>query len=151
MFTKRIFAVVFVLCLGIIFVMGGCKFTPLTPTTYSITATAGEGGQINPEGELAISEGGNQTFTITPDEGYQINDVLVDDESVGAVGEYTFQDVQQDHTIDAKAATVLEILSIEGRKELILNTGKRVHIEKTPIYLKNNTEVNKIELVLVYQ
>jgi len=60
-------------------------------------------------------------------------------------------DGNEDHTIDAKAATVLEILSIKGREELILNTGKRVHIEKTPIYLKNNTEVNKIELVLVYQ
>ncbi|MDA0524254.1 hypothetical protein [Methanococcoides alaskense] len=60
-------------------------------------------------------------------------------------------DGNEDHTIDVKAATVLEILSIKGREELILNTGKRVHIEKTPIYLKNNTEVNKIELVLVYQ
>ncbi|MCD4820976.1 MAG: hypothetical protein K8R11_02635 [Methanococcoides sp.] len=60
-------------------------------------------------------------------------------------------DGNEDHTIDAKTATVLEILSIKGKEELILNTGKRVHIEKTPIYLKNNTEVNKIELVLVYQ
>ncbi|MCM1987113.1 hypothetical protein [Methanococcoides seepicolus] len=48
-------------------------------------------------------------------------------------------DGNEDHTIDAKAATVLEILSIKGREELILNTRKRVHIEKTPIYLKNNT------------
>ena len=60
-------------------------------------------------------------------------------------------DGTEDHTIDTDTATVLEILSIEGRKELILNTGKRVHIEKTPIYLKNNTEVTKLELVLVYQ
>jgi len=60
-------------------------------------------------------------------------------------------DGTEDHTIDTNAATVLEILPIKGREELILNIGKRVHIEKTPIYLKNNTEVNKIELVLVYQ
>ncbi|NPE31413.1 hypothetical protein HNV12_26345 [Methanococcoides sp. SA1] len=60
-------------------------------------------------------------------------------------------DGTEDHTIDAKAATVLGMLSNKGREELILNTGKRVHIEKTPVYIKNNTEVDKIELVLVYQ
>jgi hypothetical protein len=60
-------------------------------------------------------------------------------------------DGTKDHTIDTNAATVLEILSIKGREELILNTGERVHIEKTQIHLKNNTEVTKLELVLVYQ
>ena len=106
MFSRRIFAVVFVLCLGIIFFMAGCIFTPLTPTTYTITATAGEGGQIDPEGELAISEGGNQTFTITPDDGYQIANVLVDGVSVGTNPTYTFHNVQQDHTIDASFAAI---------------------------------------------
>ncbi|NPE31203.1 hypothetical protein HNV12_25245 [Methanococcoides sp. SA1] len=55
------------------------------------------------------------------------------------------------HPIDTNDDTVREIISNKGREELILNTGKIVHIKKTPIYLKNNTEVFKIELVLVYQ
>lgn len=102
MFDKRIFVITFVLFLGFILIMGGCTLLPPpTPTTYTITSTAGENGQIDPEGEVTITEGGNQAFTINADEGYQIDDVLVDDESVGAVGEYTFTNVQKNHTISA--------------------------------------------------
>jgi hypothetical protein len=48
-------------------------------------------------------------------------------------------------------ATVLELLSSVSTQELMLNTGKIVHIEKTPIYLKNDSEVKQLEIVLVYQ
>ena len=41
------------------------------------------------------------TFTITPDEGYEIADVIVDGESVGAVEKYKFDKVKDDHTITA--------------------------------------------------
>jgi subtilisin len=74
---------------------------PVTPVTYTITATAGAGGTIDPSGEVVIHEGENKTFTITPDSGYEINDVTVDGVSVGTVGNYTFNNVQKNHTIDA--------------------------------------------------
>ena len=45
--------------------------------------------------------GADQTFTIDPDPGYVIDDVLVDDVSVGAVASYTFNNVIADHTIRA--------------------------------------------------
>lgn len=60
-------------------------------------------------------------------------------------------DGTKEEPIDSNVAAVLEVLSIKGREEVILNTGKIVQIEKTVIYLKNDTEVTKIELVLVYQ
>ena len=68
-------------------------------TRYRIEASAGEGGSISPEGIVRVSQGGSQTFTITPDEGYKIEDVLVDGESVGPVSEYTFKNVRAWHTI----------------------------------------------------
>lgn len=68
---------------------------------YTITATAGEGGAISPSGSTRIREGRDQTYTITPDDGYRISDVLVDGESVGAVESYTFDNVQKRHTIEA--------------------------------------------------
>ena len=40
-------------------------------------------------------------FTITPDTGYHILDVLVDGGSVGAVDTYTFNNVTENHTIHA--------------------------------------------------
>ena len=69
-----------------------------------ITATAGANGAISPTGEVAVPKGESQTFTITPNEGYHIQDVKVDRESVGAVKEYTFKDVTASHTIHATFA-----------------------------------------------
>ena len=43
----------------------------------------------------------DQTFTITPDAGYVVDDVKVDGVSVGAVTSRTFANVQADHTISA--------------------------------------------------
>lgn len=57
-------------------------------------------GSITPS-IVRVLKGANQTFTITPNEGYKISDVLVDGESVGAVSEYTFKSVKEDHQIKA--------------------------------------------------
>ncbi len=67
--------------------------------THVITATAGEGGTITPSGVISVEDGADQSFTITPDEGYVIEDVLVDGRSVGQVSEYTFTEVTDDHSI----------------------------------------------------
>ncbi len=65
----------------------------------TITASAGPGGIISPSGTVVVSEGGEQTFTITPDGG--VADVLVDNSSVGAVSSYTFSNVAGHHSITA--------------------------------------------------
>ena len=69
-----------------------------------ITATADDNGKITPAGDVAVPKGKNQTFTITPNDGYHIQDVKVDRESVGAVKEYTFKNVTEPHTIHATFA-----------------------------------------------
>lgn len=68
---------------------------------FTITASAGAGGSISPSGSVSVREGRDKTFTITPDSGYRISDVLVDGQSVGAVNTYTFDNVQKRHTIEA--------------------------------------------------
>lgn len=69
--------------------------------TVTIRASATFGGDINPSGNVSVIVGNNQTFTITNDEGAQIREVKVDGVSVGAVSSYTFQNVRQDHSIEA--------------------------------------------------
>ena len=69
-----------------------------------ITATADEHGKIAPTGDVAVPKGESKTFTITPDSGYHIKDVLVDGKSVGAVSTYTFENVMDNHTIHATFA-----------------------------------------------
>ena len=72
---------------------------------YIITVTCGEGGEITPDGgsdnEVEVRKGNDQTFRISADNGYRISDVLVDGESVGNVDKYTFEDVDEDHKIEA--------------------------------------------------
>ncbi|OQX00128.1 MAG: hypothetical protein BWK80_62215, partial [Desulfobacteraceae bacterium IS3] len=67
---------------------------------YSIAATAGPGGTISPDGNVTVNSGAEQIFTISPDTGYKVQDVLVDGVSVGSVAAYTFADVQSEHTIE---------------------------------------------------
>ena len=73
--------------------------------SFNITTSADANGSITPSGAVGnpvvVARGGSQTFTITPNAGYRIADVLVDGGSVGAVGTYTFSNVQANHTISA--------------------------------------------------
>ena len=68
---------------------------------YNIEADAGRGGDISPDGRVRVRRGENQTFRIAADDGWEIADVEVDGESVGAVERYTFENVRTDHTISA--------------------------------------------------
>ncbi len=74
--------------------------------THKITASAGAGGSIAPAGTINVNPGANQAFTITPNAGYQVADVLVDGVSAGAVTSYTFAGVKADHAIAASFAVV---------------------------------------------
>ncbi|MFA5196819.1 MAG: ATP-binding protein [Patescibacteria group bacterium] len=70
-------------------------------SSYTITVTSGAHGSISPDGYVSVLAGNEQSFIITPDAGYQIEDVLVDDIHWGPVSTHTFTDIQTDHTISA--------------------------------------------------
>lgn len=69
--------------------------------SHKITAGAGTNGKISPSGVLNIRSGTDPTFTVTPDAGYRIAQVLVDGVPAAITGNYTFTDLQADHTISA--------------------------------------------------
>jgi len=75
--------------------------------TYTITATAGTGGSITPSGNVNVTHGSNQTFSIEADSGYEISDVKVDNVSVGKVSSYTFNNVTTNHSIQASFSLLL--------------------------------------------
>lgn len=75
----------------------GDAYTP--PASYTITATSGINGSINPS-SAEVAEGSSQTFTITPDPGYKIDSILVDGvRQVPVTNSYTFSNVASAHTI----------------------------------------------------
>ena len=77
-------------------------------TSYTITASAGENGSIAPDGKTSVTKNTDKTFTITPNSGYAVEDVLVDGKSVGAVTTYTFTKVTAAHTISATFKAVAQ-------------------------------------------
>lgn len=73
-----------------------------TVSSYTIKASAGNGGIISPSGNVTVARGKDQSFSINPINGYRISDVIVDGKSVGAVSTYTFDSVKANHTIQVK-------------------------------------------------
>ena len=72
---------------------------------YDISASAGLGGTISPDGTTTVDSLGSASYTITPNEGWHVADIIVDGESVGAANEYTFDCVIANHTIEAVFAS----------------------------------------------
>ena len=69
--------------------------------SYSISASAGQGGSISPAGTSYVLDGGSQTFTMTPIESYEISSVVVDGQNMGQISSYTFSNVSGPHSITA--------------------------------------------------
>jgi len=67
--------------------------------TFTITSSSGPNGVVSPT--ILVEAGDSQTFTIAPNPGYRIGDVLVDGASQGPVTSYTFTNIWKDHTISA--------------------------------------------------
>ena len=81
------------------------------PAEFPITASAGSGGSINPSGVVTAAAGSKASFTITPDPGFRIADVLVDGISAGPVPLYEFAGISSAHTITAEF-TVAENIAL---------------------------------------
>ncbi|GEM_PF-6262939 len=79
---------------------------------YVIDASAGNQGSIDPSGSTALPPGASQTFTITPDPGLHVANVLVDGVPQGPVISYTFENLDANHTIEAFFASYVRVAGV---------------------------------------
>lgn len=94
------------------------------PQTFTVLASAGDGGTVAPSGALPVGCGDDASFTITPGDCYTIADVVVDGGSVGAVASYTFANVVAAHTLSATfAPQTRAILATAGAGGSITPSG----------------------------
>ena len=122
--------------------------------TFTINASAGANGSITPAGTVSVNYGSNQSFTITPNTGYHVADVVVDGVSAGAVASYTFTDVTGNHTIAATFAlgegtwspTGSLINYGEGHTATLLPNGKVLVVGGENRYGKFSSALNRAEL-----
>ncbi len=122
-----------------------------TADNYTITATAGNHGSIDPDGENEVAAGSTVVYTITPAAGYEIEDVTVDGQSVGAVSTYTFENVEADHTIAATfSALQFTITATAGANGTITPAGvQTVNYGSTPTFTVAANPGYEIDYVLV--
>ena len=67
--------------------------------TYTISVMSDGNGTVSPDGATSVPHGESRTFTFTPVPGFHVSDVLVDNQSAGAMGTYTFTGLNGDHTL----------------------------------------------------
>ncbi|TVQ89463.1 MAG: T9SS C-terminal target domain-containing protein [Bacteroidetes bacterium] len=104
--------------------------------SHAIMATAGDGGSIIPEGLIAVAPGGNYSFAIVPGEGHHIDDVLVNDQSIGATESYEFIQVTENFTIHAEfAINVYPITAAPNNPDFgtVTGAGSYEHFEEVTL------------------
>jgi uncharacterized protein (TIGR02145 family) len=94
----------------------------------TIVATHGDNGTINPEGEIKVPYGGNQTFTFTPNTGYHVDSVFVNGALISTAGGdgYTFTNLKNDATIHvtfAKNSYTITAIATPSNRGIIEPSG----------------------------
>ena len=71
------------------------KWYDYSPASYTITASAGANGTINPSGAVSVTAGASKTFTFTPnDANYTVYEAILNGLPIGAMNSYTFNNVR---------------------------------------------------------
>ncbi len=121
----------------------------LPQTLYTIKASAGENGTISPNGEVKVVEGKNQNFTITPNDGYEIDSLKVDGKEISASANYVFTKVTEGHTISvtfkekSKTPVHVEYKILEGAN------GSWIRNTKGSLSVKGSGAYSKLENIKV--
>jgi len=68
--------------------------------SHIITATSSANGTITPSGNVSVKYGADQSFSITPDNGYNIRDIKVNENNIRLTPIYIFYNVTSNQTIN---------------------------------------------------
>jgi hypothetical protein len=115
-------------------------YATFTPISFNITSSSGQGGYIDPQGITTVIYGTDRNFSITPVAGYQVDDVVVDNNSAGKVSEFTFTNIKTDHSIHATFSVITHTITAESNEggsvspsgKTILNYGSNQTYSFTP-------------------
>jgi len=80
--------------------------------TYTITPTTDGNGSTEPSEPTLVNHDSDQEFKINPNSGFEIEDVLVDGESLGPLASYTFKKVKADHSIHATFFSIFQVENV---------------------------------------
>ena len=120
-------------------------------TEYFISAGAGTGGNVSPDGLASYAEGSSATYIFTPDPGYVVRAVYVDGENLGSMMEYTFENITDSHTIDVEFAGDIAQCSVELSQSVMTYTGEEREPEVTVTAPDGQVLVQNVDYDLYYE
>lgn len=106
-----------------------------TRTSYQIEVIESEGGKIIAS-SYSVIPGGSVTFTLSPDEGYVVVNVIMNGENITdrfINGTYTIETVRTDITIQATFKSTDAIISQYAQTTTIQKVKKGIEINNAPI------------------
>ena len=113
----------------------GAKLTAMASVDqYTVTASAGDHGTISPVGTEDYLAGTKVEYTFTPDQGYLVEDVLIDGTPINKpyITNYTLT-VDKNYTIHVifKEAAYFKITASAGENGTISPVGEKEYMEST--------------------
>ncbi len=115
--------------------------------TFSIKIEIEGDGKVLVNGEeetlVDVDESSSSTFVFTASENWEISDILVNGESVGALGEYTLSNIEKDTSIKA---IFTEIKSTEEAQTPINTDEPPIETEET----QNDNDTETFPLPLIF-
>lgn len=112
---------------------------------YEIKATAGTNGTITASARL--NAGDSKTFTMTANDGYGVKDVKVDGTSVGPVTSYTFENVNENHTIEVVFDKATTVSTAQDFRDAVTKDG--IIVLANDITLDDNGDVEISKNVII--
>ena len=100
---------------------------------YTISASAGSGGSISPNGTFTKNAGDNQAFTASPSANYVVNQWLVDSGVVQTGGtSYTLYNIQAGHTVQVTFTYVPPHTRSRLRRVVVGLLARTAVLQRTP-------------------
>ncbi len=123
---------------------------------YDIIAKAIGNGTINPQGTTKVNHGDDLEFKITPNDGYKIADVRINNESLGAVDSVKLNNIDKDYTItvefeiikfsislsiddNASVVSDKDLNSVVYGEDITINIDVRIGWKVEKVYVNGNS------------
>ena len=126
---------------------------------HTISVSSGMNGTISPATDQIVAHGGSQTFTFSPNAGFEINQVLingVNNPTAVSMGNFTFENVSENHSIavtfKAICADVTELEQQLATANALINTLQTQNANlQNDLITANNTVSNLLLQITVLE
>ncbi len=104
-------------------------FKQSVASTHTVSVVTGEGGVSNYSGNISVSEGGSLTLTFTADQGYEIDTLTIDGNSITAVSSYTLSNITANHTVEVTFKKITYCVTVSVGSGGSANYSGEVRVE----------------------